>query len=102
MDIETKIDFTAPIELKTIFRTPGPDGNMVEYMSELLVTWDMIYTIQTYPFEDNWVKFPGPKFWVHLNGHLGTHLVLGSYDAFKIGLIEYSKYLESLDEDNGD
>lgn len=101
MDIETTIDFSEPLDLQTIFRVPGPTGAMIERQSEISIPWDDVDAVQSYPYDDDWVKFKGPKFWVHLSRGLGVNIVLGDYHTFKSYFVAYKKHIHNL-YNNGD
>lgn len=84
--IEKDYNFNDPVEVTTIFReqVQDEDGNPVleEYSSKCCFLWENLIGIEEYAHPDNWKKYPGDKFFIHLQP-LGTKLVFGNYQNTK-------------------
>lgn len=102
-----KINYNDPVGLQEIFRYREKDSEFSE-IHELSMTvwvgWEDIKSIEEYPYEDTWQRFPGPKYSVRLQGHDGARLVLGDIDELLDCWREFRNLYplySDKDEDNG-
>lgn len=72
-------DYTIPVELPIVWRTPEPSDGKQEFKAWMAVLWHDIVSIQTYPYSDSvWEVFRGDKFYITIYQQ-GTHICHGNY-----------------------
>lgn len=54
-----------------------------EYSCKLCVLWEDIRGLASYPYEDDWSKYPGEKYHLYLANEMMPRLILGDYRKIK-------------------
>lgn len=79
---DKEFNFNTPIEVIEIFRYRESEfGELKEFGSRLAFIWEEILLIKEYPFDDDWEKYPGNKYYVRLRSSGEQDMIiLGDYD----------------------
>ncbi len=86
---EEKFNFYLPEELMEIYRVQNKTGEVEELGGRSVICWEDVKSLKEYAWEDDWVKFPGPKYYITLHGSAGEALILGNYEEMKTKWIKF-------------
>jgi len=84
-------DFNYPEELTELMRIQIAPVEKKEFGSRTLICWEDVMAIKEYGFEDDWIKYPGPKFYLLLHGRPDEMLILGDYEQFRDKFVEFRR-----------
>jgi len=98
--LDPNYNFNDPLKLTVIFREPvykdgedkdnyelyqelgikvdtKVDREYTEHSGEVYILWEQIMAIKSYPYQEDWKKFKGPKFYISCYDTTNDYLVFG-------------------------
>ena len=82
-------DFNLPEEVFELMRIQISQHQKKEFGARSLICWEDIMTVKEYGFDDDWLTYPGSKYYILLHGRLDEMLVLGDYEIMRDKFIEF-------------